>query len=225
VTCEAPLFPEAMSTLNKWWSWHRGESIVVCGLGPSIYEFAPYAEHFITIGVNDIGRHFDPDYLVIVDPITQFERARNGRDDRQRYIASTKAKAVFSQLGTERLGVNPKLLVKIAKLQRMNPPKIGLPDALPCSNNSTYIAVALAAYMGASTIGMVGVDFVGHSFANQAARLNEDFVQLAEAIAFTTGATVVNLSRQSLIKTIPFCGVERLLPERLIDRFKKEMRA
>jgi len=51
---------------------HLGETIVVCGCGPSLKEL-PDPERMITLGVNDVGRLFDPTYLVVVNPRSQFK--------------------------------------------------------------------------------------------------------------------------------------------------------
>src|SRR5262245_59019561 len=77
------------STLAGFRDRHRGQTIVVCGCGPSLNDLeAP--ERFITIGVNDVGRLFDPTYLVVVDPPSRF------RSDRFRYIAESRAQAIFT---------------------------------------------------------------------------------------------------------------------------------
>jgi hypothetical protein len=46
---------------------HSGETLMVCGCGSSLSQLvAP--ERVVTIGVNDVGRLFDPDYLVVLNP-------------------------------------------------------------------------------------------------------------------------------------------------------------
>src|SRR3954465_13234375 len=70
---------------------HRGETVVVCGCGVSLRQLRD-PERFVTIGVNDVGRLFTPDYLVVVNERRQFDRERYLHGERSR------AKAVFTQL-------------------------------------------------------------------------------------------------------------------------------
>src|SRR5262245_43471844 len=70
---------------------HPGGSLVVCGCGPSLRELTA-REDIITIGVNDVGRMFDPTYLVVVNPRAQF------KGDRFRHVERSNARALFTQL-------------------------------------------------------------------------------------------------------------------------------
>ena len=79
------------SDLAGFRDYHRGETIIVCGCGASLSGLRdPHG--FITIGVNDVGRLFDPTYLVVLNPRSQF------KDGRFRYVEESRAKAVFTQL-------------------------------------------------------------------------------------------------------------------------------
>jgi hypothetical protein len=49
-----------MKTLTDFRDTHKGERIIVCGIGPSLGAMANVADRGVTIGVNDIGRTFDP---------------------------------------------------------------------------------------------------------------------------------------------------------------------
>ena len=69
---------------------HAGRSIVVCGCGESLSRLTQ-PQRFITLGVNDVGRLFDPTYLVVVDPPGQF------KDDRFSYVAASRARNLFTQ--------------------------------------------------------------------------------------------------------------------------------
>lgn len=219
MTSQHSLFPEAMHELLGWRNFYKDGTIVVCGLGPSIKEFAPYARYFTTIGVNDIGRHFDPDYLLVVDPKHQFDKSRGERTERHRHIAETKAMAVFSQLGTKSLGFEPDFLVKM-QVTRMGTPKIDDPVVLPCTNNTPYIATALAAFMGAKRIGLVGVDFIGHTFEGSASQISIEFGKLNGVIK-AVGGEIFNLSQVSLIKTLRRGSLEDLMPKALVESMRK----
>jgi hypothetical protein len=63
---------------------HAGEAILVCGCGSSLATLR-LPPGVPTIGVNDIGRLFDPDYLVVVNPPRQFS------GDRFRFVRESRA--------------------------------------------------------------------------------------------------------------------------------------
>ena len=51
------------STLADFRDRHRSGTVLVCGCGESL-NLLDHPERFVTIGVNDVGRKFDPTYLV-----------------------------------------------------------------------------------------------------------------------------------------------------------------
>ena len=76
--------------LKDFWGHHAGETFLVCGCGSSLSQvIAP--KRFVTIGVNDVGRLFHPDYLVVLNPPGQFS------GDRFRYVERSRASAIFTQ--------------------------------------------------------------------------------------------------------------------------------
>lgn len=179
---------------------HRGESVIVCGCGPSLHELTE-PQRFITIGVNDIGRLFDPNYLVVVNPRSQF------KGDRFRYVEQSKAQALFTQLelGPVRPPVVPFKLGQFAGTT----PAVG--DVLHHTQNSPYVAVCLAACMGATRIGLIGVDFTDHHFfaktgrhplAGRLAQIDREYGALAEALR-QRGIELVNLSAASRLQSLP----------------------
>jgi len=50
--------------------------MLVCGCGDSLNQL-DNPKQFLTIGVNDVGRRFQPDYLIVVNPCRQFNYAWN----------------------------------------------------------------------------------------------------------------------------------------------------
>ena len=91
-----------MKLLAAFRDIHQNKPIVVCGCGESLNDLAQ-PERFITIGVNDVGRKFQPNYLVVVNPQNQFS------GDRFRFVENSRAEYLFTQLD---LGVKHPNIVK-----------------------------------------------------------------------------------------------------------------
>jgi LPS sulfotransferase NodH len=182
---------------------HRGESIVVCGLGKSLNEFER-PEQFITIGVNDIARKFSPNYLLVVDKRKRFS------DERWEHIAHSEANCLFT---TSDLPVTRPFLVRFL-LRKSDQPVWDNPLGLHFLSRpwySSYVATVLAAYMGARRIGLIGVDFTDDHFwqptgpypgakhlplvENHSRRLNDCLIR--------KGIKVFNLSSISAIRAFP----------------------
>jgi hypothetical protein len=192
--------PRAMS-LADFRGIHDGDSIVVCGCGESLNEFA-HPERFITIGVNDVGRRFDPNYLVVVNPRTQFT------GDRFHYVETSRAEYLFTQLDT--LGICHPHIVKI-RLGNYAGTDFSNREVLHYTQNSPYIALCLAAHMGAKRIGLIGVDFTNHHFfaatgchplVGSLGRINTEYRRLGTALA-GCGMEIVNLSPKSRLTAFP----------------------
>ncbi|MCK7496531.1 MAG: hypothetical protein MZW92_40690 [Comamonadaceae bacterium] len=92
----------------------------------------------VTIGVNDIGRRFDPTYLVVLNPRSQFS------GERFRYVETSRAQALFSQLD---LGIRHPRVVRL-RLGQRGGTELGPGDALPYTRNSPYVALFLRAVHG-----------------------------------------------------------------------------
>lgn len=179
---------------------HSGETIVVCGCGPSLLELE-CPDRFITIGVNDVGRLFDPTYLVVLNPRQQF------KTDRFRYVEQSNARALFTQLDLGR--VKPPV-VKF-RLGQYGGTESATGDTLHYTQNSPYVAVCLAAHMGAKRIGLIGVDFTDDHFFAQTGRhalsgrlqeIDRQYGRLAESLA-QRGIELVNLGSCSRLRSLP----------------------
>lgn len=200
------------ATLAEWRGRHAGEAIVVCGCGRSLAEL-PSPERWVTIGVNDVGRLFDPTYLVVVNPRGQF------RGDRFRYVAASRARALFTQLDPGRdLGVTHPCVVRF-RLGRRGGTELDDLESLPYTRNSPYVAACLAAFLGARRIGLVGVDFTDHHFfaatgrhplARELAQIEREYGRLAAALA-RRGVDLVNLSRESRLTSLAKVAPEAFL--------------
>jgi hypothetical protein len=182
------------ATLEGFRDYHHGATIVVCGCGRSLADFTAH-DRFITIGVNDVGRLFQPTYLVVLNPAGQFS------GDRFDYVARSGARALFTQLN---LNVPHPHIVRFNLGQR-NGVAFDTPNALPYTRNSPYVAMCLAALMGAKRIGLIGVDFTDdhffgrtgkHPLTSQLAAIDQQYRHLDDALQ-ARGVSVINLSRDS----------------------------
>ena len=79
-----------------------------------------------------------------------------------------------------------------------------VPNALPYTCNSPYVALCLAGLMGAKRMGLTGVDFTEHHFfastgwhilAGQFPTIDQEYRNLADALQ-ARDVRVVNLSRE-----------------------------
>ena len=193
-----------MNTLGDFQNIHEGSTIVVCGCGESLNELTT-PERFITIGVNDVGRRFHPNYLVVVNPRSQFS------GDRFHYVESSRASYLFTQLD---LGLSRENVIRFS-LGTPNGTDLSDPNVLHYTQNSPYVALCLAVHMGARRIGVIGVDFTdNHFFAptgrhvltSQLSAIDEQYQCLYEAIR-ARGVEVFNLSSTSRLTAFPKMSV------------------
>lgn len=189
----------ATGPISAFANRHAGADFVVCGCGASLNALRPGPE-VVTIGVNDVGRLFTPDYLVVLNPRNQF------RGDRFRHIDASSAKAVFSQLS---LGIAHPNFVRF-RLGRRGGTEYAS-GKMPYTSNSPYVAVCLAAFMGARRIGLIGVDFTDHHFfaetgahplCTKLETIDQEYGDLRKALA-QHRIELVNLSAQSRLTSLP----------------------
>lgn len=197
-----------MAALRDFRGLHYGECIIVCGLGASINSFHD-PQRFHTIGVNDIGRAFTPDYLFVMDAPQSFA------PERFHYIQNSRAKYIFTD---HELGLARDNVVRFTIRSSPNP-KFDDPDSLYLIGRpptSPFPALCLAAHMGAKAIGIIGVDFTsGHFFARDGdhklapklAGINQRFYLLGSAL-LDRGVKVFNLSPESRLNAFPRVTVE-----------------
>ncbi|MBW2739806.1 MAG: hypothetical protein JRE64_13370, partial [Deltaproteobacteria bacterium] len=193
--------------LAEYHGLHHCETIIVCGCGASLNELKN-PEFFITIGVNDVGRLFDPTYLVVVNPRRQF------KDDRFHYVEESRAKAIFTQLD---LGLKNHHIVRFT-LGKRGGTDFSDPNVLHYTQNSPYVALCLAVHMGAKKIGLIGVDFTDnhfygktgrHNLAGQFGKIDMEYKKLAESLK-QLGVEAYNLSSQSRLTAFPKASIEDL---------------
>ena len=125
-----------MKTLADFHNIHAGSTIVVCGCGESLNELTE-PQRFITIGVNDVGRKFQPNYLVVVNPRDQFS------GDRFTFVENSEAEYLFTQLD---LGLARENLVPF-NLGTNGGTDLSDLNVLHYTQNSPYVALCLAVHM------------------------------------------------------------------------------
>jgi hypothetical protein len=193
------------SRFAEYRDYHAGADIIVCGCGMSLAGFSN-PERYITIGVNDVGRLFQPNYLVVVNQRAQFQR------DRFHYIETSNADALFTHLN---LGVPHPNVVRFG-LGRRGGTELEGQDRLPFTRNSPYIAVCLALHMGARRVGLLGVDFADHHFfgatgvhplTRELSVIDGEYGRLAEAW-IARDVEIVNLSPVSRLVSLPKISLE-----------------
>jgi hypothetical protein len=186
-----------MARLADFRGIHYGEAMVVCGLGHSILALQD-PQRFKTIGVNDIGRAFTPNYLFVMDKPESFG------EDRFQHIRSSAAQYIFTD---HELGLKRESIVRLP-IRRNEVPKFDDPNALYFTGRpptSPLLALCLAAHMGAKAIGLIGVDFTNNHFfsADGAHKLERSlegidkrFYLLGSAL-LERGVKIFNLSDES----------------------------
>jgi len=196
----------SLRTLASFRNAHAGGSIIVCACGESLNTLAQ-PERFITIGVNDVGRKFDPDYLVVVDPPEAFG------GDRFHYVKTSRAGAFFTQRTD--LGIDHPNIVQF-RLGTKDGTDLSDPDVLNYSVTTPYVALCLALHMGAANIGLIGIDFTDnhffgptgpHNWAAYVETIDAQFDRLCRA-AFAHGTRVFNLSERSRLTAAPKMTLE-----------------
>lgn len=203
--------PDLPRTLAGFRDFHQGATILVCGCGASLNELT-CPERFITIGVNDVGRRFDPTYLVVLNPRNQFT------GDRFRYVEQSRAQAIFTQLD---LGIPHPRVVRFP-LGSHGGADFSNPEVLHYTSNSPYLAVCLAVHLGTRRIGLIGVDFTDHHFfaatgkhalTSRLDQIDREYAALGRACR-ERGIEIVNLSQQSRLTAFPKDTIEHFINQR-----------
>jgi hypothetical protein len=188
-------------------NFHRDDTIIVCGLGESV-SLLDNPDSRITIGVNDIGRLFHPTYLLNVNNVSQY------KGDRFSYVESTQAKFLFTHDPPQQFGV--KIPIVKFEIQRERGGVEIVNGKVPHYLNTPYMGVVLAAYMGASRIGLIGVDFTDnhfwikdgpHRLTSELQAINVQYGKLCSHL-WGKGIGFYNLSPDSRITSIPKMRLE-----------------
>jgi hypothetical protein len=138
---------------------YKGCTFIVSGCGSSVNKFDDFSKYYV-IGVNDIERVLTPDFLVVVNDYRTFARGR------WEWVKNSNSPVIFSHLNPPGPINHPDKLVqiKIGNKSNINLDKM---DSVDHTLNSPFMAIIIAYQLGASKIGMVGVDFTqNHFFAD-----------------------------------------------------------
>jgi hypothetical protein len=182
------------------------DEIIVCGLGPSIRDFAPHASNYYTIGVNDMDRYFVPDHLLVLDYRNSYS------EERREYIVNTRAPVAWvTRRWPFRNGPEVRGIMQIRQIYAdartptgkkypILDEHLGAPQILSF-NNSASVATHVAYKMGAKKIGLIGVDFVGHVLGDSKIEffIGPKFKEFGEVLA-GRGVELVLLSEESLLR-------------------------
>ena len=183
---------------------HHGETIVVLGNGPSLegFDFS-LLDGLTTIGVNCIGKVFDPNYLVFLDKTVWREH--------ENLIRMSKAEVFVND--------DHRLPIEAVYFGRYRPqddePILGgdFGRGLFWSFTSVFAALNLAYIFGADRIILLGVDMHDSShfystsgtaqpFLNREKILTH-FAHLAK-FAWENGFKIYNANPKSAVKSLPF---------------------
>lgn len=195
-----------METLESFRNIHAAEKIIVCGCGSSL-NLLTEPEQYITVGVNDVGRKFDPKYLLVCNYPHQFQEGR------WEYMANSRANVFFTHI--------PDLEVPHPRVVRFSHGTLNGVDfsdhtKLHYTNTSNYMALCLALYMGARRIGIIGVDYTLNHFFGETGRyqpegefqkVDQQYAKLYAAVQ-RRGIKVFNLSSYSRITAFPRMRLE-----------------
>lgn len=128
-------------------------TIDVLGLGESIKRYKPTGN--LTIGVNDISKFHEVDFLVCVDKINAFD------EDRFKQIISSNCKKFFSHIKDWEycFGDRFELIPNLVPINDY----VNIKHEVSHSICSPFVAITVAIrYFNATTINMYGVDLNNH---------------------------------------------------------------
>jgi len=196
------------SYINKF----RGSTFIVAGCGSSINLYDDFSKYYV-IGVNDIERILTPDFLVVVNDYRTFMRGR------WEYVRESMSPVIFTHLDDPGPITRSSHIAKI-KTGSRNSPNLDNLTVVDYTMNSPYMAAIIAYQLGATKIGMVGVDFTqDHFFANTGSHklskhvknIDQEYFVLKNNLE-SRGVKVANLSPISLLSSWPKMGLEEFDP-------------
>jgi len=184
----------------------QGETIIACGTGPSIESFDRH-DDFLTVGSNAVPKYFKPTWLTFIDSPKAIP------EDRWKWIKHYKGH-VFHQ---EKRRAIPEVLAEqdiwweyltLHPIRRIHKDARIFGDFLYSSYHSGFAAMAIACWLGATKVGLIGMDMTeGHPLHRRIDIHNRElgwFRDVAEA----HGIQIFNLSRESNLTAVPFAKLK-----------------
>lgn len=193
--------------LSDYMGAWKGQSIIVAGCGESLKDFPALPPECITIGVNDVGRKFLPTYCVVVNHFHDFIRSGRAEHCGKALIA------LFTHIPQKEVNHPNTVMFKLGK---QNGTDLDDPETIDYTSNSPYVAVILAAKMGAQRIGLIGVDFSTYHFFGNAgrhpllksvAKIDQEYTALKKKLD-ERGIEAYNLSPISKLTAFPKISLE-----------------
>lgn len=180
--------------------WFAGEDCLVVAPGPSSRDagwFASYPSYW-TMGCNRAVAYCDPDLATCVEPFV---------DRVWPIVRASSAQVVFSHLCRDRRGKQPH--PRVVEFDSKNVIPWFTPGAdgdLWCAM-SPFWGVAVCAYLGFATIGLIGVDLTPDRY-HDVSRDNQKWRWLLKLIG--DRSQVVNLSPTSRLEAVPQGGIDQV---------------
>jgi len=185
----------------------KDKAFIICGCGTSINTFVP-DEKSILFGVNDINRKLQTKYLICVNEPHTFKRGR------YEWVQNHTSEYFFTHLRSlSPVKHEATVYFDLGAREGTGIDNIGQIDY---TTNSPYMAVIIAYQLGASKIGLIGVDLTPDHFFDKTGNhllttrydaVNEEYRKLASALV-TRGIKVANLSSISRITSWPYMSQE-----------------
>lgn len=166
--------------------------INVLGTGPTLSRYVP--DENITVGVNDIWKHYQTDHVVCVDKPHRFTK------ERLKVIVECSPINFYTCYPRDWSGLRDNIGLKLAPI-RGYIDTLDDPKRICFSNNSAFVATVMAYHLGAKQIVLYGVDFTGHHDLSQPQvqkRAIQDFVKLFHALD-KRGVKLMVSSKDSLL--------------------------
>ncbi len=204
-------FLHSMQTLKDYSGIHSG-SCLVMGTGPSLNTLLETGiqDNLTTIGVNNIGGSFHPDYVVVADPIGSFQKRKLEmmKDYKMPFFTP-------SPEGWDNVFKSPLVSYRFAGYDiESDFGSVYGSDFVNVGHTSVFCALVIASYLGFERIGLIGCDITacGHSYDTEdnhrhelsriLNRINKEFVSLNRAFR-QNGIEVFNLSDISAVTAFP----------------------
>ncbi len=187
---------------------YKDKTFIIVGCGSSVNYFTDLSKYYI-VGVNDIERILTPDFLVVVNDFRTF---MIGRWD---FVRDSLSPVIFSHLDNPGPITRSGNLAKL-KVGERNQARLDQFEFVDHTMNSPYMAAIVAYQLGASKIGMIGVDFTNdhfftksgtHKLSKHIRNIDGEFGVLRDNLE-KKGVKVANLSPISQLESWPKMDLE-----------------